>query len=337
MTENLDRIDADLSSQWAQGWQTDGYAIRRNLVAVPEIKRLLAEFHEELLPSDAAIARQPSFRREDPTTQYPSAYESTNKLNQHGYLIEGIKNPHVSESQPAFAGHVLSILCNQRVQSALAALNSEFSEYTLHQTMFFDANPKTEPHQDAYYIDSEPRGYLVGAWIALEDIHPDAGPFFVIPGSHRDGPTPADLARKNTDYLNVAEAYRTKSSNRVLAPQMQAGDALFWQAGVVHGSLPTLDPSRSRKSVTAHYIPQALLGRNNFRTFRNTIERVCRGMRYVVTTRPDLESQQLASAQINQVEIAGQAQEFLVVRTTHGEQEVFSWPEDNALKRLLHD
>jgi len=30
-----------------------------------------------------------------------------------------------------------------------------------------------------------PEGYLVGAWVAVEDIHPDSGPLVYYPGSHR--------------------------------------------------------------------------------------------------------------------------------------------------------
>ena len=45
-----------------------------------------------------------------------------------------------------------------------------------------------QPHSDAIYHDSLPtRGLLIGAWIALEDVHPEAGPLVVFPGSHRDG------------------------------------------------------------------------------------------------------------------------------------------------------
>jgi ectoine hydroxylase-related dioxygenase (phytanoyl-CoA dioxygenase family) len=38
-------------------------------------------------------------------------------------------------------------------------------------------------------------------------------------------------------------------------PQMSAGDVLFWNSRLIHGSLPGSDPTKSRLSLTAHYIP----------------------------------------------------------------------------------
>src|SRR2546430_17089029 len=52
------------------------------------------------------------------------------------------------------------------------------------QSMYFEGNPKTWAHQDTYYLDSMEIGGMAGAWIAVEDIHPGAGRFFVYSGSH---------------------------------------------------------------------------------------------------------------------------------------------------------
>ena len=35
------------------------------------------------------------------------------------------------------------------------------------------------------YLDTHPKGALVGAWIALENINKESGPFRVYEGSHR--------------------------------------------------------------------------------------------------------------------------------------------------------
>ena len=50
--------------------------------------------------------------------------------------------------------------------------------------MYFDGNPVTWPHQDIYYLDAEEIGRMTSAWVAVEDIAPDAGRFFVYPKSH---------------------------------------------------------------------------------------------------------------------------------------------------------
>jgi phytanoyl-CoA hydroxylase len=101
-----------------------------------------------------------------------------------------------------------------------------------------------------------PNGHLVGAWIALEDIAEDAGRFFVLPGSHqldfeagRPGKTHAEWLREIGDYVK-------QHPEKVAAPALLAGDVLFWNSRTVHGSLPTKDPRHSRKSLTAHFLPE---------------------------------------------------------------------------------
>jgi hypothetical protein len=40
----------------------------------------------------------------------------------------------------------------------------------------------------------------------------------------------------------------------VVAPMLEKGDAVFWSAGLIHGSLPPESRGFSRNSLTAHYI-----------------------------------------------------------------------------------
>ena len=47
------------------------------------------------------------------------------------------------------------------------------------QNMFFDKSTGTIDHIDTWYLDSDPMGYLFGAWIALEDIDGKGGVFHV--------------------------------------------------------------------------------------------------------------------------------------------------------------
>ena len=50
--------------------------------------------------------------------------------------------------------------------------------------MFFDKSTGTIDHIDTWYLDSDPMGYLFGAWVALEDIDGKGGVFHVYPKSH---------------------------------------------------------------------------------------------------------------------------------------------------------
>lgn len=41
----------------------------------------------------------------------------------------------------------------------------------------------------------------------------------------------------------------------LVAPVLRKGDVLFWNSRTIHGSLPTTAPGKSRRSLTAHFIP----------------------------------------------------------------------------------
>ena len=49
----------------------------------------------------------------------------------------------------------------------------------------FQKGTQQEVHIDAIFFWPEPAYSMAGMWVALEDIHEDAGPLFYLPGSHR--------------------------------------------------------------------------------------------------------------------------------------------------------
>jgi phytanoyl-CoA hydroxylase len=139
------------------------------------------------------------------------------------------------------------------------------------QSMYFHGNPASVPHQDSYYLDSEVEGAMVAAWIAAEDIEPGAGRFFVYPGSHR-----IDMRASGVDFAVVLDRSRYRRLVRdalaaqgleCRAPALAQGDVLFWNANTIHGSLSTTQPGRSRRSLTAHYLP----GRDRLKQFKSRL------------------------------------------------------------------
>ena len=49
----------------------------------------------------------------------------------------------------------------------------------------FERGTEQAPHIDSIFFYTEPMDAMAGAWFALEDVHPDAGPLFYYEGSHR--------------------------------------------------------------------------------------------------------------------------------------------------------
>jgi phytanoyl-CoA hydroxylase len=238
-----------LSAQ--QYYETQGYFVYRNLIPTELINELTTRYQNEILPS-----KYPFFRQD--TNKY-----EPNQINEFGYVEQAFLDIHDYQQFPAFSTAAKNIFCSQLMQTALREITG-FESFNLMQTMLFDANTETTPHQDWWYLDSVPNGHLLGAWIALEDIDERAGRFYVIPESievdlHSDTPDLPWL-----EWKQRMQAYLDSHADQIKAPELKRGDVLFWNSRTIHGALLTTDPSFSRKSLTAHYLPSTLAFGNLF-------------------------------------------------------------------------
>jgi len=106
-------------------------------------------------------------------------------------------------------------------------------------------------HQDNFYLRVQP-GTCMAAWLALDDCDEENGCMQVVPGSHTLPllcPTKADTSRSFTDV--------TVPLPENLSPvpvYMKAGDVLFFNGSLVHGSYPNTSQDRFRRSLIGHYI-----------------------------------------------------------------------------------
>ena len=117
-------------------------------------------------------------------------------------------------------------------------------------------------HQDMGVFHIYPHNYLMGAWIACEDVAADSGPLVFHPGSHRapffSGFTdyPQTNLRTADDALAAAyEAYVADVASRYPREEFIArkGQVLLWHGMLVHGGAPVLRPGSTRKSMVLHY------------------------------------------------------------------------------------
>jgi hypothetical protein len=137
------------------------------------------------------------------------------------------------------------------------------------QTIMGHAGSGQGAHSDAIHMTTYPLGYLVAAWIAFEDIHPDSGPLLYFPKSHR---LPYVLSAeagigerefKQMGYRLYAERYepliRSCCARYGFEPKTfcaKKGDVLFWHANLVHGGSPRIDTNVSRKALVCHYFAE---------------------------------------------------------------------------------
>jgi phytanoyl-CoA hydroxylase len=117
-------------------------------------------------------------------------------------------------------------------------------------------------HQDMAVFHIYPHDFLVGAWIACEDVRADCGPLVLHPGSHRSGMFPgfADYPQSNlrtADDATAAAYQRWVDDVAARHPGHEflarKGDVLVWHGMLVHGGAPVLRPGSTRKSMVIHY------------------------------------------------------------------------------------
>lgn len=234
-----------------QYYYEQGYCVCRQLIPQYLVDQLVQRYEWDVVPSD-----YPFFR------QNTDAYER-NRYTEKGYVKQSFLDIHDYEKFPAFSQCARDVFTHEAMRAALQEVTGH-AEFNLMQTMLFDANTETVPHQDWWYLDSVPNGHLLGAWIALEDIDERAGRFYVLPKTqhvdlHSDTP-----GLKHTDWMTRVRAYVDAHQEDIVAPALKKGDVLFWNSRTIHGALPTQNPSFSRKSLTAHYLPAHMAFGNLF-------------------------------------------------------------------------
>jgi ectoine hydroxylase-related dioxygenase (phytanoyl-CoA dioxygenase family) len=105
-------------------------------------------------------------------------------------------------------------------------------------------------HQDQRYLRVE-NGTCIAAWLALDDCDPENGCMSVVPGTQNLPmicPVKSDTSVSfTTETVELPESY-------VPTPVlMKAGDVLFFNGSLVHGSGPNVSEGRFRRSLIAHY------------------------------------------------------------------------------------
>jgi phytanoyl-CoA hydroxylase len=251
----------------AAKYRDEGYAVVRQAVPRAKIAKLLDLYRRQIVPSKAAFFRQNT-----------NAYQP-NERTEHGYVRQSFLDIHDYVSHQEFSLAARDLFCDGQLHEALRQVAC-FEQFNLMQTMMFDLNTATPAHQDWYYLDSVPHGNLIAAWIALEDIDERAGRFYVLPGSHKVDFGAATPGRTHAEWLRVVATHVGKHVHQVSAPALECGDVLLWNSRTVHGSLPTQDGRFSRKSLTAHYLPQQFEFGNLFATKRNLHYQEHEGVRF---------------------------------------------------------
>ena len=218
----------------------DGYCVVRGLFSTGEVDTIRETFMEQAKDgpveglSDGHYKGVPS---DDPLAFYPR-----------------MMHPH---KHPAKIVGPLSMqyMLDERVKTVLAALMED--EPLAAQTMFYfkPAGARGQDlHQDNLYLRVKP-GTCYAAWTAIDDADEDNGGMVLVPGSHKTDivcPEKSDPTISFTDaHVPVPPGLQEKPT------QLKAGDVLFFNGSVIHGSYPNRSTDRFRRAFISHYLPRA--------------------------------------------------------------------------------
>ena len=143
-------------------------------------------------------------------------------------------------------------LIDERLNRCMSALLGR-EPYAV-QTMLYFKPPGARGqalHQDQYYLRVQP-GTCMAAWLALDRCDTENGCMQVVPGSHKWPllcTVAADTAQSFTD-VTVPLPEGTQATPVI----MEAGDVLFFNGQLIHGSFPNTSQDRFRRSLIGHYI-----------------------------------------------------------------------------------
>jgi hypothetical protein len=131
-------------------------------------------------------------------------------------------------------------------------------------TLNFELGSQQMLHQDTLYMPPAIPYRMVAAWVALEDISPEAGPLTYVPGSNRIPPyffTTGRLGWHGAPEMPQFEAHMKRHVAERGLRQVEfcarKGDVFIWHPLLYHGGTRILDRTKTRKSLVTHYFAAA--------------------------------------------------------------------------------
>lgn len=153
-------------------------------------------------------------------------------------------------------------LMNNMTVAKLAAKIFDWRSRPRYSICFYYGSEQSV-HQDAAVFHVRPPNYVIGAWIACEDITEESGPLVYHPGSHREPLYPGfdnypytNLRTASDDQAKSYQRYVTELAARYPAKPFLAkkGQVFLWHAQLLHGGSPRRDPKRTRRSFVVHHM-----------------------------------------------------------------------------------
>lgn len=214
-----------------EDFERQGFAVAEELFSREECTKLIEHFqklHDDGVPGHYEVDVSPEEAAGDPLKAYPR-----------------MMNPH------RFDALSRRYLVDPRVVAVLEAILGE--EPIAAQTMVYFKSPGSRGqalHQDNFYLQVKP-GTCVAAWTPLDDCDRENGALMVVPKTHEAPIDCSKLGQKGSydggPSIPVPEGYE------VVTVDMAAGDVLFFNGSLIHGSGRNVSKTRWRRTFISHY------------------------------------------------------------------------------------
>ncbi|HEY9809793.1 MAG TPA: phytanoyl-CoA dioxygenase family protein [Halomicronema sp.] len=232
-----------LTNQQKIFWEENGYLVLPNFFSSDEIDRVV-QLHQRLwqeCPSNVVVDDMDTNRRCYMISLSEEEKKHRFKVNDLYINYEEIRDLSLNKRLGDILGELLTevpVLCN---------------------TLSLDYGTEQFLHVDSLYMTPLTDNALVASWIALEDCHPDAGPLWYIPGSHKipiyrfSSGSPHVVEKEFPDWQKyMAEEVKNKNLNEEFF-YPKKGDVFIWHSQLLHGGSRIKDLSLTRKSLVSHY------------------------------------------------------------------------------------
>jgi phytanoyl-CoA hydroxylase len=211
-------------------FERNGYVVARGLFSQEEVERYRDHFmtlrKHGSYPGDMAGVNAQS---NDPLKRYPR-------------MIHMHRWDEVS----------LQWVIDERINACLTHLLGR-EPYAV-QTMLYFKPPGARGqalHQDNFYLRAKP-GTCMAAWMALDRCDEANGCLQVVPGSHTWELLCTEKADTSVSFTDITVPLPPETSAEPVV--MEAGDVLFFNGALVHGSGPNSTEDRFRRALIGHYI-----------------------------------------------------------------------------------
>jgi len=215
----------------------EGFLVARQLFNVDEIDEIRQKFMEA--SSEGPIPGM---------SDNPKAFSPSDPLSRYPRVMQPHWHPD-TEIGKLSRRHII----DNRIHDYLAPIIG--GEPAAVQSMFYFKPPGArgqDLHQDNYYLRVAP-DTCYAAWLAIDDCDEENGTLVVVPETNTMDivcPQVADASQFfTTEHVEVPEGHTP------LAVIMKAGDVLFFNGSLIHGSYPNTSADRFRRSLIFHYVP----------------------------------------------------------------------------------